>query len=137
MRLENNFYNIINHNNVALEADLKCSCGSETFRITHTGVTKKGLFSSNYIKKKDKQIIIKAKCTLCEKEYLIYDSTKDGSNPKGIPLTEYIPFSVKDNEIFKINLKYNFYPENFMTDKFEMIFIDAKIDNKEIRIYEE
>ena len=139
MRLENNFDNEINHENVALEADLKCSCGNKTFIIFHTGILKKGLFNSYTLREKEKQIVIKCKCSKCNKEYIIYDSMIDGVKTSKNKVSEFNHLTIKDNDKFNINLKYSFYEKNFKTDKFEMIYIDIKKEdtNKYIRIYEQ
>lgn len=138
MRLEKNFTNVINHEDVALEAKLVCDCENDIFNIYHTGILKKGLFGIN-LTKNQKQIVIKAKCPSCLKEYILYDSIIDGSRPKGVRLDDYKLFNYKDENSFKITMKYNFYEENFNTDKFEMIFIEGNNVNlkKTILIYEE
>jgi len=37
MRLEHLFYDEISHKNVAFRAKLKCTCGCNSFSITHSG----------------------------------------------------------------------------------------------------
>lgn len=139
MRLEKNFINEVNHENVALEATLKCDCGSQSFNIMHTGKEKKGLFGGISLVKKDGQICIKAICKSCCQAFVLYDSAIDGSNPKEAPATEYTKLTIKEHDIFKVNMKYNFMKENFKTDRFEGIAIDIQDEDskKERRIYEE
>ncbi len=139
MRLEKNFIDEINHDDVALEANLKCECGSQIFTIVHTGKEKKSLFGGISLVKKDDQIRIKALCQTCGKEFVLYDSTVDGNKPKEAPIAEYVKLVIKDKDAFKINMKYNFMKENFKTDRFEGIAIDVQDDasKKERRIYEE
>lgn len=139
MRLEKNFINEINHENVALEATLKCDCENQIFNVMHTGKEKKGLFGGLSLVKKDGQIRIKALCKSCGKEFVLYDSTIDGCKPKEAPVMEYTKLAIKDKDSFKINMKYNFMKENFKTDHFEGIAIDIQdnLSKKEKRIYEE
>lgn len=138
MRLEKNLTNLINHENVALEGYLICDCKNDKFYIYHTGVQKNGLFGSTTLKKLNKQIVIKAKCSKCTKEYLIYDSTIDGIKPNGEKLEDFHLFTKENENFYKINIKYNFTTEHFNTDQFEMIFIDIinEKNNKEVRIFE-
>ncbi len=139
MRLEKNLENVIEHDHVALEADLICDCKNNQFMISHSGILKKKLFGGLTLNKKEKQIVIKAKCLDCSKTYILYDSTKDGCVPKGTALSDFEQLTLKDGTCkFQINMKYNYNPEDFKTDKFQMIFIDVKKkDGKEIRLYEE
>lgn len=139
MRLEKNFKNVINHEDVALEATLKCDCESELFTILHTGKEKKSLFGGISFVKQDGQIRIKALCKNCNQAFVLYDSAIDGCKPKEAPVREFTKLTIKDNDIFKVNMKYNFMKENFKTDHFEGIAIDLQDDStkKEIRIYED
>ncbi len=139
MRLEKNFIDEINHENVALEANLKRDCEGQMFTIMHTGKEKKSLFGGISLAKKDGQIRIKALCKNCGKEFVLYDSATDGSKTKEAPATKYVKLAIKDRDAFKINMKYNFMKENFKTDRFEGIAIDIQDDSskKERRIYEE
>lgn len=97
------------------------------------------MFGSITLKEREHQIVIKAKCSKCSKIYILYDSTKDGNNPKGTPSSNYQNLTLKNNNhLFYINLKYNYLKEYFKTDHFEMILIDIKEkdSNKAIRIFE-
>lgn len=131
MRNEQNFANEVNHNNAALEADLRCDCSCDRFCISHSGKLRKGLFGGISIWKKDKQLLIKSSCANCGKTYLLYDSTKDGAAPMVTPLREYAPLTIKGKDTFQIKLRYNFWEENYKTDKFEMFFLDVKIPGAE------
>ena len=126
MRNENNFSNKINYQNASIEADFICTCGCDTFFIQHTGLFRKSIFGGVSIIKKNKQLVIKAKCSQCHAEYLLYDSTKDGISPNGILCGEFYPLCIHGENTFQINLKYNFMEENYKTDKFEMFFLDVK-----------
>lgn len=139
MRLEDNLVQVKEYNHAALEGDLVCDCKNETFFIFHTGVQKKRLFGSPILKKKEKQIVIKAKCSHCSKEYVLYDSTLDSSHSKGQALEHFEVFTTKSNSPLLIRMLYNFFPENFKTDLYEMVFIEAKEINSQkfVRIYEE
>ena len=139
MRLDSNFKNMISNENFLLESDLVCDCQNDTFKIYHTGIQKNGLFGTVNLKKYNQQIVVKVLCAYCGKKYVIYNSTLDGLKPKQIPLEEYKPLILKNNEdTFKINVKYNFEPQNYKTDRFEMmqLYIKEKNGKKEICIFE-
>lgn len=127
MRNEQNFINEVNHNNAALEADLRCDCGNEVFRIAHSGNLHKGLFGSVTISEKQKQLLIKCTCANCGRPYHLYNSTKDGPAPQETPVGECAPLIVKGEDAFQIKLRYNFMEEHYKTDRFEMFFLDVKV----------
>lgn len=127
MRNEQNFIREINHNNAALEADFCCDCGSEIFRIAHSGHLRKGLFGSISISERQNQLLIKCSCTNCGKQFHLYNSTKDGSTPQETLVSECAPLTVKGENSFHIKLRYNFMEEHYKTDQFEMFFLDVKI----------
>lgn len=131
MRNEHNFINEVNYNNAALEADLRCDCGNDTFHVTHSGKLLKGLFSGVSIWKKDRQLLIKCSCANCSKSYRLYDSTRDGTAPTESPLGECKPLTIKEQDTFHIKLRYNFWEENYKTDRFEMFFLDVKVPGTE------
>jgi len=137
MRLEHLFYDEISHKNVAFRAKLKCTCGCNSFSITHSGRLIKLLGWVN-LSKKDSQLSIKCRCSSCQKEYVIYDSSIDGANPKGNIVNEFSMLELRKKTVFNIRLSYNYYENNFKTDDFESLFIDLKyIDSeKYIRICE-
>ena len=139
MRLEPNFKNMIHDENFSLESDIVCDCQNDTFKIIHTGIQKNGLFGIVTLKKQNKQLAIEATCTSCGKKITIYNSTLDGLKPKQIPLEEYKPLILKNNEdTFKINVKYNFEPQNYKTDRFGVmqLYIKEKNGKKEICVFE-
>ena len=139
MRNESNFVHMLNHSNVALEADFQCDCGNDTFRIYHTGKQHKSILGNVSIKKRAGQLIIQCNCSKCLKQYTLFDSTKDGIRPKGTSTEEFSSIEINGETLFKINLKYNFSEENFKTDRFEMFFmeVNALNDEKYLRICEE
>lgn len=139
MRNEKNFTNEINYGNAALEANFKCNCGNEIFKIFHSGTAQKGLFGGFTIKKKDKQLAIKCVCPNCSKEFTLFDSTKDGSKTTDSPLCDFQQLEIRGENQFNIKIRYNFYEENYKTDRFEMFFLDVKPQgfDKYIRIVEE
>jgi len=68
------------HDDFAVKGKLKCSCGSEIFKILYFG-KKGGLLSPTINKKKTengKRIAIDADCIECHKKISIYDSFADG-----------------------------------------------------------
>ena len=139
MKNESNLANVINYNNVALEADFLCDCGSDTFFILHSGKKHKSLLGNVSIGKKEKQLVIQCSCSKCFKQYTLFDSTKDGKNPRGIPNAELGQLEINGEMSFQIKLKYNYLEENFKTDLFETFFMEVKIpnDNEYSRICEE
>ncbi len=139
MRLDSNFKNMISNENFSLESDLVCDCQNDTFKIYHTGIQKNGLFGMVNLKKYNQQIVVEARCTYCGKKYVIYNSTLDGLKPRLVPLEEYKPFILKNNEdTFRIHVAYNFEPKNFKTDRFDMmqVYIKEKNQDKKICILE-
>ena len=125
-----NIYEI--HDNVAMAGKLLCDCGCNIFTVFHTGKTTKGILAP-YLIKKDKQIVIKVVCKDCGKSIIIFDSKIDGIRS----LTcnnkyEEQEFLIKNiSENFEIDLKYNYYPEYFMSNKFVYCFIEIK--NKDMK----
>lgn len=127
MRNEQNFINEINHGQVALEADLRCNCGSKLFHISHSGNVHKGFFGGISILRKNNQLLIQCACANCGWQYHLYNSTKDGTSPQNVPVDPCVPLSIKEETTFQIKLRYNFMKENFKTDQFEMFFLDVKL----------
>lgn len=127
MRNEQILINEINHNNAALEADLRCTCGSDFFRIAHSGTMLKGLFGSISIIKKEKQLLIKCICANCGRQFHLYNSTRDGTSPQENPTGVCAPLCIKDKTVFQIKVRYNFWEEHYKTDQFEMFFLDVKL----------
>ena len=125
------------HDRVSCSGKLKCDCGCDEFFIEHTGKQTRGIFSP-YIKKENKQILVSAKCSLCGKEILIYDTTKDGLKPVMVEHMEKKEFVYKDINKFKVKIVLNYYEENYMTNKFFTIYIYLFDNNgKQIVLYEE
>lgn len=126
MRNEQNFTNEIRHGHAALETGFKCDCGNETFFIHHSGLLHKGIFGGISLRKRKKQLRIKCLCSQCAKEYLLFDSAKDGDAPKEAPDYEFHPLDINGETVFGIKLRFNFLEENFKTDRFEMFFLDIR-----------
>ena len=122
------------HDNVAIAGKLVCDCGCHLFSIFHTGKVTKGILAS-YLVKKDKQIVINAVCKDCGKSIIILDSKIDGINPKVCDIYTEEKFLLKNiNENFEITLKYNYYPIDFMSNKFVECFIEIKNDSSVSKI---
>ena len=131
-----NIYEI--HDNVAIAGKLMCDCGCNNFSIFHTGKVTKGIFAP-YLIKKDKQIVIKAVCKDCGKSIIVFDSKIDGIKPIMCDTYPEEKFLLKNiNENFEIKLKYNYYQNDFKTNKFVDCFIEIKNkDMKKVRqLYE-
>ena len=129
LRIVENLINIKNIEDTLLTANLQCTCGATEFKFSHTGKQTKGILSS-YIVKKKGQLKLKAICPCCGRVIIVYDSTKDGVNPrdKG-SYNEFVPLvSEKLPSKFPIVIKYNYFPEKFKfedtySNHFEMCFI--------------
>ncbi|MDY0278297.1 MAG: hypothetical protein RBQ97_09470 [Acholeplasma sp.] len=124
-----NIYEI--HDNVAIAGKLMCDCGCHLFSIYHTGKVTKGILAP-YLIKKDKQIVIRAICKDCGKSIIIFDSKIDGIKPIMCDTYPEEKFQIKNiDENFEIVLKYNYYQNDFKTNKFVDCFI--KIENKDMK----
>ena len=121
---------------VAVKGGLRCSCGCEQFKIFHTGKQTKGILASHIIESQ-KQILIEAKCSKCGRTIQLYDSSYDGEKPFTVSHPEVKQFLYKNISDFKIKIILNYYEENYMTNKFAMIYIYLYDDNnKQIVLYE-
>ena len=127
------------HDNIAMAGKLLCDCGCNIFAVFHTGKATKGILAP-YLVKKDKQIIIKVVCKDCGKSIIIFDSKIDGIRPLIHNNTyEEQAFLIENiNANFEIDLKYNYYTEDFMSNKFVDCFIEIKNEDikKKKRLYE-
>ena len=139
MRNEPYFTNAREHGHAALEANFQCACGSNAFGIVHSGTLHKSIFGGVSLRKREKQLVIRCECSKCAEQYTLFDSTKDGVQPKGTPLEEFAPLEIKGETLFEIKVLYNFLEENFRTDRFEMFFLEVKpsASGKYMRVYEE
>ena len=121
---------------VAIEASLVCDCGNEYFHVLHTGKKTKGILSS-WLVKANKQISVMCKCRNCGKELIVCDTTIDGLKPLHIENPNYAELAIKDKNEFKIILYYNYWEEDYMTDRFYDCFIHAiDEDGKKRILYE-
>ena len=138
LRIINNLEIIEEIDNVALKGKLKCNCGCNVFYIYHTGKQTKRILSPEIVKHK-KQVVINAQCVNCKEIIKIFDSTIDGIKPVDAKQYEFKKLVLKkDIDTFKIIMMYNYYKEDYKTNKFVECFIDvesAKL-NKIKRIYE-
>lgn len=126
LRIIDNLRIIIECDEVALSGKLICDCGCEHFYIFHSGKQTKGIFAP-YLIKKDKQIVIKAVCKDCGKSILIYDSKIDGIKPlmnNEYHVDRFVLNNIKDS--YEITLKYNYYKNDYKTNKFVECFIEIK-----------
>ena len=124
--------------NVALKGKLKCNCGYNEFYIYHTGKQTNGILSSDIVKHK-KQVVINAQCINCKEIIKIFDSTIDGIESKNTKQYEFKKLVLnKAIDKFKITIMYNYYKEDYKTNKFADCFIDVESEklNKSKRIYE-
>lgn len=139
LRLINNLEIIEEINNAALKGKLKCNCGCNEFYIYHTGKQTKGILFPDIIRHK-KQVVINAQCVNCKEIIKIYDSTIDGIEPINTKKYEFKKLVLKkDIDRFKIIMMYNYYKEDYKTNKFIECFIDVESEKlkKVKRIIEE
>ncbi len=122
--------------NVACKVSLICDCKNEHFYVRHTGKQTRGIFRPLLVKS-NKQISIVCQCKNCGKEIKVYDSTVDGLNPLEATKANDFAFALKDRKVFRIFLYYNYFEEDFMTNRFVDCFIHiTDEDNKEFVLYE-
>ena len=124
LRIINNLKILKEVDKVAIEASLVCDCGNECFYVSHTGKKTKGILSS-WLIKNDKQISVMCKCKDCGKKIIVCDTTIDGLKPLDIEKSNYAEFAIKGKNIFKIILYYNYWEEDYMTNRFYDCFIHA------------
>lgn len=94
--------------------------------------------SSDIVKHK-KQVVINAQCVNCKETIKIFDSTIDGIKPINAKQYEFKKLVLKkDIDTFKIIMMYNYYKEDYKTNKFVECFIDVESDKlkKNKRIFE-
>ena len=132
--------NIQEYNGVSISANLCCTCGNNKFAFSHTGKQTKGILAP-YIIKKNKQLILQAKCMCCGKNIEVYNSTIDGSKPKTIEQSiDFLPFIIPKTSAdkFEVIIKYNYWPENLKSNGlysnyFEDCFIYIVENGKETK----
>ena len=92
------------------------------------------------IVKHKKQVVINAQCVNCKEIIKIFDSTIDGIKPINAKQYEFKKLVLKkDIDTFKIIIMYNYYKEDYKTNKFVDCFIDVESEKlkKVKRIIEE
>ena len=123
----------------ALQGRLVCPCGHDAFSLHHTGKQTKGILSS-YLAFLDRQLAIKATCTACGEEILVFDSTKDGEQAKpakGPAHFQELMLPKYPGRSWELILSFNFEENAYKTNRFQDIFIDACNANttKPIRLW--
>ena len=130
--------NIQENNGVAISARLCCTCGNCFFEFSHTGRKTRGILAP-YIIRKNKQLILKANCSKCGNEIVVYNSQLDGSNPKITEeIHEFTTFTTKKSSKFEVVIKYNYFPEKLKegenySNQFEECFIYIIDNGKETK----
>ena len=110
---------------------MKYNCGCNEFYIYHTGKQTKGILIFDIVKLK-KQVVINAQCVNCNETIKIYDSTIDCIKPINVKQYEFKKLVLKkDIDTFKIIMMYNYYKEDYKTNKFVECFIE--VENKEFK----
>lgn len=136
LRLLDYLDNIEEFNGVAISAELRCTCGNYSFAFSHTGKQTRGILAP-YIIKKNKQLVLNAKCSLCNNEIVVFDSRIDGSKAKNsIEIQDFATFVTPKRSDFEVIIKYNYWPENLKeggsySNQFENCFIYIIENDKE------
>ena len=105
--------NVQEFNGVAIYAKLRCSCGNYSFTFSHTGKQTKGILAP-YIIRRNKQLVLQAKCRSCGKTIEIFNSALDGTRAKAQAETyEFATFTLPKSNVaeFEVVVKYNYFPE--------------------------
>jgi hypothetical protein len=124
LRIIDNLRILEEHDNAALSGKLVCQCGCENFSIFHTGKQTRGILFTDLVKRNG-QIQIDAKCENCQSSFTILDTAVDGTNPRSAKKGELKQLYIKDIDSFEIRMYYNYYSENFKTNRFEDCIIEA------------
>lgn len=122
--------NIQEHNGVAVSANLKCTCGCDTFSFQYKGKQTKGIFAP-YIIKSNNLLVLKATCEHCQNSFILYDSSQDGSSPKScFDESDFASFVFPESgkTFCQAVVKYNYWPEkmkfeNRYSNQFENCFV--------------
>ena len=138
LRLLDYLDDIREHNGVAMSSKLRCTCGNSTFEFFHTGKQTKSILAP-YIIRKNKQLILQAKCRSCGKTIEVFNSALDGSRAKTQEGTfEFTAFALPKSRgtEFEVVVKYNYFPEKFKengeySNSFENCFIYIVQNGKE------
>ncbi len=122
LRIIDNLRVIEERRGVAFSGALVCDCKNESFYLTHTGRQTRGILSP-YLAKKKGQLRVKCCCTKCGREITVYDSTLDGLKPKPCEKGEFSDLVIKSTRAFGVVMSYNYYEEDYLTDRFVECFI--------------
>ena len=140
LRLLDYLDDISEYNGVAISSKLRCTCGNSTFEFFHTGKQTKGVLAP-YIIRRNKQLILHAKCRNCGKTIEIFNSTLDGSRAKAqVGTYEFTAFALPKSKgtEFEVVVKYNYFPEKVKendeySNSFENCFIYIVENGKECK----
>lgn len=140
LRTNDFLINIEEFEDVAMQGDLRCSCSAKKFFIYHTGKQTKGVFAPPIVSK-DKQLCVKAVCTLCGNNIVLYDSTTDGESAKSVTEDrnfEKFLLPKSDNDVWQIKMRYNYMPDEMKTNgyyrnDFVNCFIDIIDENGKMK----
>ena len=130
--------NIQELNGVAISAKLRCTCGDCFFTFSHTGKQTKGILAP-YIIRRNKQLVLQAKCRNCGKTIEVFNTALDGTRAKPqVETYEFATFTLPKLNIaeFEVVVKYNYFPEKIKengeySNSFENCFIYVVKDGKE------
>lgn len=133
--------NIEEFNGVAISSKLRCSCGNCSFTFSHTGKQTRGILAP-YIIRKNKQLILQAKCQKCGNIIEVFNSALDGSRAKAqVGTYEFTAFALPKSVVaeFEVVVKYNYFPDKLKengeySNNFEDCFIYIIENGKESKV---
>ena len=138
LRILEHLYDVEEINGVSVSAKLRCACGNFSFTFSHTGKQTKGILAP-YIVRKDKQLILRARCPKCGRVIEVFNSALDGTRARAeAEIHEFsafaLPKSMEDE--FEVVVKYNYFPEKLKengvySNSFEDCFVYIIQNGKE------
>ena len=124
LRIIDSLHILEERDNAALAGKVVCHCGCDKFSIFHTGKQTRGVLFTDLVKSNG-QIQIDVKCEYCKSSFTIFDTTVDGRKPSIARKGEIKQLCIKGISTFEIQMYYNYYPENFKTNRFEDCIIEV------------
>ena len=133
--------NIKEFNGVAISSKLRCSCSNCSFTFSHTGKQTKGILAPHIIRK-NKQLILQAKCQKCGNIIEVFNSALDGSRAKPKErIYKFIDFALPKSKVaeFEVVVKYNYFPDKLKengeySNNFEDCFVYIIENGKESKV---
>ncbi|NTW95492.1 MAG: hypothetical protein HGB31_02600 [Erysipelotrichaceae bacterium] len=100
-------------NNIIAGGQLSC-CDQHDFEVSYQGALKKTLFGNQYLQTDDNGLILNARCMICGREVIVFNSLTDGYDrcidptEHAVSNTQLVPYGCPrcSNKGFNINLEY-------------------------------